>query len=301
MITMVTSSDGVRLAVSTSGSGTPVVFVHEFSGTARSWHDQVETFSRHHQCITYSARGYPPSDVPTTPAAYSQERAADDLADVIGITARQPAHVVGLSMGGFAALHLGLRHPALVRSLTIAGTGYGAKPDQQPAYGDSMRGQADHAEAVGMVAYARELAHSPYAQYLRTKNGPGWERFVALLAQNSATGMAMTMRGVLATRPSLWHLGDALHRLNLPVLLMIGDEDHPCLEPGLFLRSVLPDVALCMLPRSGHLLNLEEPTLFNTIVSTFLAAVEQDRWSARHDHKEPALGGTHEWDQTADR
>jgi pimeloyl-ACP methyl ester carboxylesterase len=276
--TMVTMSDGVRLAVSTTNSGQSVVFVHEFSGTARSWHAQVGSFSRYYNCIAYCARGYPPSDIPPSIASYSQNRAADDLAEVIRATADGPTHVVGLSMGGFAALHLGLRHPDLVKTLTIAGVGYGAKPDQQPAYGDSMRGEADHAEAVGMAAFAYELAHSPYAQSLRAKDEDGWRHFGALLAQNSATGMAMTLRGVLATRPSLWHLADRLRQLNVPVLLVIGDEDQPCIEPNIFLKSTMPDAALCVLPRAGHLLNLEEPVLFNSVVFTFLTAVEHGRW-----------------------
>jgi pimeloyl-ACP methyl ester carboxylesterase len=278
MITTVTTSDGIKLAVRSTRNGQPLVFVHEFSGTARSWDTQVGHFSRHYQCITYCARGYPPSDIPPAVACYSQERAADDLADVIRAMAKGPAHVVGLSMGGFAAIHLGLRNPDLVKSLTIAGVGYGAKPEQQLAYGNSMRAEADHAEAVGMAAFASELAESPYARCLRAKDEDGWRHFGSLLAQNSVTGMAMTLRGILAARPSLWHLEAPLRNLKVPILLMIGDEDAPCIEPNIFLKSVLPDAALCVLPRTSHLLNLEEPALLNDIIFTFLNAVERGRW-----------------------
>jgi pimeloyl-ACP methyl ester carboxylesterase len=280
MTTTVTTSDGIKLAVRSTGNGQPLVFVHEFSGTARSWDAQFGHFSRHYQCITYCARGYPPSDVPPAIAAYSQERAADDLADIIRAMAKGPAHVVGLSMGGFAALHLGLRNPDLIKTLTIAGVGYGANPEQQPAYGNSMRAEADHAEALGIAAFARELADSPYAQCLRAKDGDGWRHFSLLLSQNSAIGMAMTLRGILAARPSLWHLVEPLRNLKMPILLMIGDEDAPCIEPNIFLKSVLPDAALCVLPRTGHLLNLEEPALFNGIIFTFLNAAERGQWKA---------------------
>jgi pimeloyl-ACP methyl ester carboxylesterase len=280
MTAMVTTSDDVKLAVRSIGSGQPLVFVHEFSGSARSWDAQVGFFSRYYQCITYCARGYPPSDIPAAFISYSQERAADDLAEVIRAMAKGPAHVVGLSMGGFAAIHLGIRNPNLVKSLTIAGVGYGAKPDQQPAYGNSLRTEADHAEAVGMPAFARELADSAYAQCLRAKDQDGWLHFSSLLAQNSVTGMAMTLRGILATRPSLWNLEERLRSLKTPILLAIGDEDAPVIEPNMFLKSVLPDAALCVLPRTSHLLNLEEPALFNNIVFTFLNAVERGRWKA---------------------
>jgi pimeloyl-ACP methyl ester carboxylesterase len=276
---MITTSDGIRLHARSIGSGAPLVFVHEFSGDARSWDAQVGFFSRYYRCTVYCARGYPPSDVPEAIAAYDQVRAAEDLADVVRAVAGGPAHIVGLSMGGFAALHFGLRHPRLVRSLVLAGVGYGARPEQQPQYGLWLREEADRAEAIGMAAYARELACSGYAQCLRAKDEAGWQRFAEELAEHSAAGMAMTLRGVLAARPSLWHLVEGLRGLNVPTLLVAGDEDTPCLEPSLFLKATLPDAALCVLPRVGHLVNLEEPALFNAVVLGFLAAVEHGRWS----------------------
>ena len=256
-----------------------MIFAHEFSGDARSWDAQIGFFSRHYRCTTYCARGYPPSDVPAAVDAYNQSRAAEDLADVVHAVADGPAHIVGLSMGGFAALHFGFRYPQLARSLTIAGVGYGAKPDQQSEYRNSTQREAAHAEAIGMAAFARELAGSSYAQCLRAKDQAGWRRFAEQLGEHAVTGMAMTLRGVLATRPSLWHLADALRALKLPVLLITGDEDTPCIEPNLFLKATLPDAALCIMPRAGHLVNLEEPVLFNTIVSGFLTAVDRGDWS----------------------
>jgi pimeloyl-ACP methyl ester carboxylesterase len=276
---MIGTSDGIKLHARSAGSGTPLVFVHEFSGDARSWDLQIGFFSRYYHCTAYCARGYPPSDVPAALGAYDQTRAAENVADVVRAVCDGPAHIVGLSMGGFAALHFALRHPQLARSLVIAGVGYGAKPEQQKDYGISMQREADHAEAIGMQAFARKLADSSYAQCLRSKDETGWRRFAEQLGEHSVTGMAMTLRGVLAKRPSLWHLADALRGLDLPILLLIGDEDAPCLEPNMFLKAALPDAALCIMPRAGHLLNLEEPAFFNEIVFRFLTAVERGRWS----------------------
>jgi pimeloyl-ACP methyl ester carboxylesterase len=273
------TSDGIALDARSIGTGPPLVFAHEFSSDARSWDAQLGFFSRYYRCTVYCARGYPPSDVPPGIDAYDQIRAAEDLADVVRAGGDGPAHVVGLSMGGFAALHLGLRHPELVRSLVVAGVGYGARPDQQAEHRVSALREADRAEAMGMAAFARDLADSAYAQCLRAKDETAWARFARRLRQHSVTGMAMTLRGVLARRPSLWELGDELRRLARPVLLAVGDEDIPCLEPKLFLKATLPDAALCVMPRAGHLLNLEEPALFNTLVFGFLAAVEHGRWS----------------------
>jgi pimeloyl-ACP methyl ester carboxylesterase len=275
----VTVSDGVRLYTQTTGTGAPVIFVHEFSGDHRSWDAQVAFFARHYRCTTYAARGYPPSDVPTAAAAYSQDRAAEDVADVIRALGLGPAHVVGLSMGGFATLHFGLRFPELARSLVVAGCGYGAKPEQQPDYGNRMRAEADHAERIGMAALAAEMAASGYAMPLKAQDPRGWETFARQLAEHDVRGTAMTLRGVLATRPSLWHLEDRLRRLAVPVLLVVGDEDAPCLEPNLYLKRTLPDAALCVLPRAGHLANLEDPARFNQVVLGFVAAVDAGRWA----------------------
>ena len=275
----ITASDGVRLHVRTTGQGEPLVFVHEFSGDHRSWDQQVAFFGRHAQCVTYGARGYTPSDVPAAAAAYSQDRAAEDVADVIRTLGLGPAHVIGLSMGGFATLHFGLRFPELARSLVVAGCGYGAKPEQQPDYGNRMRTEADHADSIGMAAFAAELAGSPYAMPLRAKDAQGWSTFASQLAEHSVRGTAMTLRSVLATRPSLWHIEDRLRRLQVPTLLLVGDEDDPCLEPNLYLKRTIPGAALCVLPRAGHLANLEDPAAFNEVIFRFVCAVDSGRWS----------------------
>src|SRR5579859_3626141 len=115
------ASDGVRLHYEESGQGEPLLFVHEFAGDHRSWVLQVSHFKTAYRCLTYAARGYPPSDVPTDVAAYSQARAVEDAVAVLDAAGVEKAHVVGLSMGGFAALHLVLNHSERVRSAVVAG------------------------------------------------------------------------------------------------------------------------------------------------------------------------------------
>jgi pimeloyl-ACP methyl ester carboxylesterase len=274
----ITTSDGVTLAVSSAGDGDAIAFVHEFSGDLRSWAPQFADFQAGYRCIAFNARGYPPSDVPASLSAYSQERAADDVAEALRALGVGKAHLVGLSMGGFAVLHTAIRHPALVASLVVAGCGYGAKPSEQDAYHAAMNREAGHAEEIGMRAYAEEMGAARYAKLLRAKDERAWKLFVDELAEHSVGGMARTLRGVLARRPSLWHLEEQLSKMSCPVLLVVGDEDTPCLEPNLFLKSVLPDCALCVMPRTGHLPNLEEPARFNAIIGRFIASVTDGGW-----------------------
>ena len=120
------TGDGIRLYCEETGTGTALIFVHEFAGDIRSWEPQLRHFGRRYRCVAFNARGYPPSDVPESPAAYSQTLAADDIKAVLDHLAIDKAHIVGLSMGAFAALHFGFRHPHRALSLCVAGCGYGA-------------------------------------------------------------------------------------------------------------------------------------------------------------------------------
>ena len=104
------TDDGVSLYYEEAGSGTPIVFVHEFAGDHRSWEPQLRHFARTHRCIAYNARGYPPSDVPEGAERYQQARQRDDITAVLDALDIGQAHVVGCSMGAFAALHFGLQH-----------------------------------------------------------------------------------------------------------------------------------------------------------------------------------------------
>src|SRR3984957_17437515 len=121
----VTTDDGVKLYYEETGSGMLVLFVHEFAGDIRSYEPQVRYFSRRYRCIVFNARGFPPSDVPENFASYSQERARDDIRCVLDGLKIEQAHILGISMGGFATLHFGFAYPQRALSLIVAGCGYG--------------------------------------------------------------------------------------------------------------------------------------------------------------------------------
>ena len=105
-------SRGARLWYEETGTGYPIIFVHEFGADLREWEQQVRWFSREYRCIRFNARGYPPSDVPESDELYGYEHAADDIGAVLDALDIEKAHVVGLSMGAYATLQFGLRHPA---------------------------------------------------------------------------------------------------------------------------------------------------------------------------------------------
>jgi pimeloyl-ACP methyl ester carboxylesterase len=275
------TDDGVRLAYDETGSGDVVVFVHEFGGDHRSWEPQVRHFSRWYRCVTYAARGFPPSDVPTEPERYSQERAVADLLAVVDATGAERAFVVGNSMGGFAALHFALRHPDRASGVVVAGCGYGAHPDAAEKFRADSAAVAEAFETEGSAAMSRWYGVGPARVQFQDKDPRGHAEHVRVLAEHDPVGAALTMRGVQMARPSLYDLREELAACQVPVLVIAGDEDDGVLETDLMLKRTLPRCGLAVLPRSGHVTNLEEPVLFNGLVERFLTGVRSGRWGAR--------------------
>jgi len=275
------TNDGVRLAWEEDGEGTPILFIHEFAGDHRSWEPQVRSLSRRYRCITYAARGYAPSEVPEDLEAYSQERAVADAITVLDDAGVDRAHVVGLSMGGFCTLHLGLRHPERARSLVVAGCGYGAQPERQEAFRAESTVIAAAFRTEGAVEVAKRYALGPARVQFQNKDPRGWREFAQALSEHDSAGAALTMAGVQARRPSLYGLVDELRQMTTPLLLIVGDEDEGCLEPDLMLKRTVPSAGLLVLPRTGHTSNLEEPEAFNRAVADFFSTVDAGRWTLR--------------------
>ncbi|HEY8814369.1 MAG TPA: alpha/beta hydrolase [Candidatus Dormibacteraeota bacterium] len=275
------TSDGIEIYYEEEGQGLPLLFIHEFAGDHRSWAPQIPRFASAYRCITYAARGYPPSDVPAHASAYSQGRAVDDAVAVLDAANAESAHVVGLSMGGFAALHLVLGHPHRVRSAVVAGVGYGSPPDKNEQFRKESHALAAAFEAQGSAKVAETYAIGPARVQLQNRNPEAWREFATALAEHDPTGAALTMRGVQAARPSLYGLQDELRRVRTPVLVLSGDEDEGSLEPSLMLKRTIPTAGLQILPRTGHTANLEAPEEFNDAVAAFLSSVGSGEWRER--------------------
>ncbi|HXJ82688.1 MAG TPA: alpha/beta hydrolase [Candidatus Methylomirabilis sp.] len=274
--------DGIKLYYEETGTGTPLVFVHEFAGDTQSWHLQVRFFARRYRCIPFNARGYPPSDVPENVSAYSQQRAVDDIKGVLDHLGIAKAHICGLSMGGYAVLIFGLTYPERAMSLTVAGCGYGSVSADRQAFRQDAETVARRFEQEGMAAVARFYSRGPTRVQFTDKDPMGWQEFHDQLARGSAKGHALTLRGVQMTRPSVFDLEHAMARLEVPTLIMTGDEDEPCLEPAIFMKRKIGTSGLVVIPKAGHTINLEEPEAFNRALLDFLTAVDAGRWGRRN-------------------
>jgi pimeloyl-ACP methyl ester carboxylesterase len=278
----ISAPDGTKLYVEECGSGTAIVFVHEYAADYRTWEPQLRYFSRQHRCVTYSQRGYPPSDVPTDPARYSQNLARDDVIAVMDSLGIDKGHVVGHSMGAYTALHVGIQYPQRCMSVTAAGCGWGSTPD--PAKRDAMKAMAAEAGKMfateGIMAAAAKYADAPMRQSFKNKDPRGWAEFAGMLSEHSAEGHALTMLNLQLKRPTLWEMEAELKQFSVPLLVIVGDEDDLCLDGSVFIKRTAPTAPLLVLSRAGHTITSEEPAALNAALAELFSAVEAGRWLA---------------------
>jgi pimeloyl-ACP methyl ester carboxylesterase len=279
-VTVVFTKDRIRLHVEEAGSGVPVLFVHEFAGDHRSWEPQVRHLSRMHRCVTFASRGYPPSDVPETPDAYSQDFARSDVIAVLDALGIERAHIVGHSMGAYTALQVGIPHAERCLSVSALGCGWGSKPEDREESAQACERIAEMFEREPIAEAAAKYARFPMRTTFEAKDPRGFADFEAMLAQHSAMGSALTMRNLQQKRPTLWDMKAQLEAFRLPLLVLVGDEDHACLDGSLFLKRVVPQAALVVVPRSGHTITLEEPNAVSSALCELFSAASLNAWMA---------------------
>ena len=273
--------DGTRLHYEEAGKGLPLIFVHEFSGDARSWEPQLRFFARRYHCIVFNARGYPPSDVPRARSKYSWRISVDDIADVLRHLRIRKAHIAGCSMGAYSALQFGLRYPAMALSVTALAAGAGSDPATREAFLRTTEAHARLFETAGTAAALKQrgLAAARIPQML--KDPRGFAEFRRIHEGHSGTGLAGVLRGVQAKRPPVYALERGLRSYRPPLLVVCGDEDDGSLGPALFIKKVCRNARLWVCPGSGHTVNTEEPEQFNRNLLDFLTLVDSGRWKPR--------------------
>jgi pimeloyl-ACP methyl ester carboxylesterase len=275
------AADGVRLYYEEAGTGTAIVFVHEFSGDLRSWEAQIQHFSRRYRCIAFNARGYPPSDVPKRVSAYSHRIAVEDLAAVMRHLKLRKAHIMGCSMGAQTTLHFGFTYADMAITLTTIGTGSGSNFASRDEQRRAAETNARRYEEEGLAAVLERVRKAPNRVPLARKNPRAWEDFGRRFLEHSAQGCANVQRGIQAKRPPITSLSRELRALRVPTHVVVGDQDAGALEPTFFVHRTCPAARLTVAPATGHLVNIEEPELTNRLTEQFYAEVEAGVWQPR--------------------
>jgi proline iminopeptidase len=286
-----TTKDNVKLYYEETGQGTPILFCHEFAGDYRNWEQQMRYFARRHRCITYSARGYKPSDVPKDWKDYSYKHWTSDAIAVLDHLKIDKAHFVGLSMGGYTAVMLGVHHPDRFLSFTAAGAGSGSERGKVEEIRKTFLSTADEFEKHGSAHVVKNYGLAAARIPFLVKDPRGYAAFNERFASHDPHGSARTLRGFQAGRPSLYDCEGEIRKIKVPTLIVVGDEDDPCVEPSVFLKQCILTSGLVMFPKTGHVVNEEEPALFNEVVGDFIARVEAGRWPERDPRSIRQLSG----------
>jgi len=268
--------NAVDLYYEATGQGTPLVWSHEFGGDHRSWEPQVRFFSRRYRVITYNHRGYAPSSVPKAARDFSQDLLVEDLHQLLNHLGLGPVHLGGCSMGANVARDHALAHPETLRSLVMVGAGAGSVDRQQ--FLDGQQATAAALDREGTAARVRNLETAPTRAAFRRKDPRGFAEFLRQASEHDPHACAHLAREVMSKRKTVPELEADLKALRVPTLVMVGDQDTPCVEPSLLMRRLIPHAGLCVFPACGHTPNIEEPGLFNLHVAEFLAAVDAGRW-----------------------
>ncbi len=272
------STDGTSLFYEDAATGQPILFIHEFAGNHRTWAKQIAALSSDYRCIAYSARGYPPSDVPKSDESYGQNRAVADAVAVLEVLGVDKAHIVGHSMGAYTALHVGLRHPDRCLSVAALGCGWGSHPDERETARGLCEDIAEMFREEAIADSAAKYARFPMRHTFEAKNPEGFAEFEKILGGLSPEGAALTMLNLQRDRPTLWDMEEDLKAFRPPLLVLVGDEDHPCLDGSLFLKRTVPTAALQIVPRTGHTITMEEPDIVNTALRDYFATATDGTW-----------------------
>lgn len=267
----------IDLSYSLTGSGVPLVWVHEYGGDQRSWEPQVRHFAQRFLVLTYNQRGFAPSSVPQDARRYSQELLVSDLEQLLTHLNLGPVHLAGCSIGANVARDFAIARPGLTRSLILVGAGAGS--DNRAEFLKSQAEIAEGLEAGGIGFLTGTFAAVSTRASFRRKNPPAFAEFLRYAGEHDAQACAHLVREVVMKRKTIHELHSALETLLVPTLIVVGDHDVPCLSPSLTLHEWMPHAGLAVLPDCGHTPNLEEPELFNILVSMFLASVERGQWA----------------------
>jgi pimeloyl-ACP methyl ester carboxylesterase len=182
-------------------------------------------------------------------------------------------------MGGNLVLNFAFKYPLLVRSVVVAGLGAGTTNRAQ--FERDIQASVAMMRTQGMQAFVDVYAKGPSRLPFLRKDPVGWRLFAQQFAEHSAEGSSLTQLGVQMRRPNIFDQKAQLSALHLPALILIGDEDEPCVDAAVLMKRELPAAGLVVIPQTGHTVNLEEPALFNQAVANFLHVVEHGGWASR--------------------
>jgi 2-succinyl-6-hydroxy-2,4-cyclohexadiene-1-carboxylate synthase len=264
---------GVRLHVAETGSGTPVVLLHGFTGSAQAMAGLAGGLGDTHRALSLDLVGHGRSAAPRDAAAYSMAACVGQLAAVFDELELHAAHLIGYSMGGRVALAFGVAHPTRMASALLVGASAGIRDPQQRA--DRVRDDealADRIEREGVETFVDFWVSQPFLVDPRRLGTRGVAEARKMRLANSAHGLASSLRGMGSGAQPPMHEG--LARINAPICLAVGEEDLKFRALAVEMSRALPNARIEIVPEAGHSAHTDNPVAFLDLARRFLAEAE---------------------------
>jgi pimeloyl-ACP methyl ester carboxylesterase len=272
-LTLLTTDDGVSIYYEHHVPGGPtrptVVFSCAYCTTHENWRGQVEPLvAAGHPVVLWDLRGHGDSESPEGPDSYSIERVVADLLAVAAATTPDaPFVAAGLSFGGLASLHFAVRHPARLAALALIDSGPGFKnPEAAAGWAAQVERTASFLETRGFDAFVAGRAGTTCIG--SKPDLPAAQAAGQAIRAQSVVGVARFGREVSGPAPPVI---DELATLNMPALVMVGENDKPFLRAAEVMAAKLPQAHHVIIPGAGHIVNIEEAEIFNRELLDFLA------------------------------
>jgi len=252
--------NGIELYYEVHGDGYPIACLHGFTATAAMWQPQVIPFSKKYKLIIYDARGHGKSESPPSLSDYSTEIAVEDLNQLLSRLHIEKAVIMGLSMGGYVSLNFCLSHPEKVAALILAGTGPGFRSKVKlQQWNEQMETIAKALETKGLAALNEEYIASSIGR-------PPGEETSKLFRHSSPIGLINTAHSMLSNVGVI----ERLPEIKVPTLIIVGEHDTNFMQASLYLNASIKDSERVVVPDAGHVMNMDQPELFNNAVLQFL-------------------------------
>ncbi len=270
----ISTSGGSRLYYEVKGNGSPVILLHGHSLDTRMWNKQFRAFSRHHRVVRFDFRGYGRSSEQSETFQFTHMQDLLTMMDSLHI---ERAHIVGLSMGAFVAADLLALHPERIITCTMASGGL-----------KTYKGPSQPMDSAESAKRDREIAALKSKGVERMKEE--WlEKLVA-----SGGSRRETMRRPLKAMIDTWTAWQPLHkevrvieahdaeqvfrsrRTQVPTLILNGGTDGGKAPRRSWMLDYLPNGTQQTLPDCGHMMNMEQPKLFNRTVLNFISLHDAD-------------------------
>ncbi|MFB1080332.1 2-succinyl-6-hydroxy-2,4-cyclohexadiene-1-carboxylate synthase [Jeotgalibacillus sp. JSM ZJ347] len=254
--------------VERKGSGTPVVLLHGFTGSTKSWSRFMLTFQDDFQTIAIDLPGHGLTKV-SSDEKFTMEQVCDSIKGILDQLEVQQAAFIGYSMGGRTALAFTCMYPERVSSLILESASPGLKTEEERlARQNSDSELAAFVENEGIERFTDRWEQVPLFASQKNLSAEKRHEIRTGRLKNSVEGLALSLRSMgTGIQPSYW---DSLTTLHLPVLLLTGEWDQKFINIANEMEKLLPNAVHQNILQAGHAIQVEQPEKFDTMVREFL-------------------------------